>query len=70
MKIGVIANPFKDGAQSALLYLLDVIKGQKLESIVEDESLAALELANEGFAELPATELAKECDVVIVLGRM
>jgi len=68
MKIGVIANPFKDGAQSALLDLLGIIKEQKLESIVEDESLAALELSDKGFAELPATGLAKECDVVIVLG--
>jgi len=68
MKIGIIANPFKDGAQNALLQLLDVISSQNLESVVEDETLAALKLADKGYAELAASGLAKECDVVIVLG--
>ena len=68
MKIGVIANPFKDGAQSALLHLLNVINSHKLEAIVEDETLVALDLSEEGISTLPATGLAKECDVVIVLG--
>ncbi len=68
MKIGIIANPFKDGARSALLKLIDILKSHKLDTIVEDETVAKLDLSNRSIPELPATGLAKKCDVVIVLG--
>lgn len=68
MKVGIIANPYKDGVSSALLKLLDILKSHKLHTTVEDESIAALDLSNRNILELPATGLAKECDVVIVLG--
>ena len=68
MKLGIIVNPFKDGARSALLELLRVIDSKKMMSIVEDKTLTALGLSDEGFAELPAVKLGEECDVVIVLG--
>lgn len=68
MKVGIIANPYKDGVCSALLKLLEILNSHDLESYVEDETIAALELTNRNIAELPATGLAKECDVVIVMG--
>ncbi|MGJ8657487.1 MAG: NAD(+)/NADH kinase [Akkermansiaceae bacterium] len=68
MKVGIIANPYKDGVSSALLKLLEILKSHELESYVEDETISALQLTNREIPELPATGLAKVCDVVIVLG--
>jgi len=68
MKVGIIANPYKDGVCAALLKLLEILDSHKLEAIVEDESIAALDLTGKNIPELPAVGLAKECDVVIVLG--
>ncbi len=68
MKIGIIANPFKDGASKVLLHLLEIIASYEKEAIVEDETLAALELSGQNIPELAATDLAQVCDVVIVLG--
>ena len=68
MKVGIIANPHKDGVCSALLKLLEILKSENLHAIVEDETIAALDLAHKNIPELPATGLAQECDVVIVLG--
>lgn len=68
MKIGIIANPFKDGACSVLLQLLNVIGSHGMEGIVEDETIEALELGEKEIIELPARDLAKTCDVIIVLG--
>lgn len=70
MKVGIIANPYKDGVSSALLKLLDILKSHKLHTTVEDETIAALDFSNKNIPELPATGLAKECDVVIVLEEM
>lgn len=68
MKVGIIANPHKDGVCSALLKLLDLLKSQNLLAIVEDETITALDLSHKNIPELPATGLARECDVVIVMG--
>ncbi len=68
MKVGIIANPNKDGAYHALLKLLEILKSQKLEAIVEDETFSALSLSNEMAQQQTAYALAQECDVVIVLG--
>lgn len=68
MKVGIIANPRKDGVCATLLKLLEIIKSQKLHAIVEDETISSLNLAQNNIPELNATGLAAECDVVIVLG--
>jgi len=68
MKVGIIANPFKNGAASALLKLLDILSTYQISSVVEDETIAALKLTERNIPELPAIALAEQCDVVIVLG--
>ncbi len=68
MKVGIIANPYKDGVCSALLKLLEILKSHGLESFVEDETIKALGLSSESIAELSAVGLAQECDVVVVMG--
>ncbi len=68
MKVGIIANPHKDGVLLALLKLLDLLKEQNFQAVVEDETIRKLDLTDHGIPELAATELSKDCDVVIVLG--
>ncbi len=68
MKVGIIANPYKDGVRLALLRLLEILVSFDLSSVVEDETIAALDLGDHGVEVLSARGLADECDVVIVLG--
>lgn len=68
MKVGIIANPFKDGARVVLLKLVDILKLHHLDVVVEDDTIAALDLSEMNIRELPATRMAEQCEVVIVLG--
>lgn len=68
MKVGIIANPYKDGVRLALLKLLEILDSFELSSVVEDETIAALDLGAEEIEMLSARGLADGCDVVIVLG--
>ncbi len=64
MKIGIIVNPHKSGAQSTLNTLLELLKKNSIEYIIEEDSARTL-LAESGIT---AGELAKQCDYIAVLG--
>jgi NAD+ kinase len=64
MKVGIIANPHKQGAKASLRRLIDVLVGHGIECI-QDGATAALSGDDNG---LSGPELAAEVDVIAVLG--
>ncbi|MEM9238076.1 MAG: NAD(+)/NADH kinase, partial [Verrucomicrobiota bacterium] len=64
MKVGIIANPLKEGALEALRRLREVLAGHEIEAALLDETA---ELAGEDGG-LSGPDLAAVVDVVAVLG--
>ncbi|MEP4076771.1 NAD(+)/NADH kinase [Haloferula sp.] len=64
MKVGIIANPLKEGAKAALKRLRDALRAEGLEEFLEQETA---DLASESGG-LVGPELAQLVDVVAVLG--
>lgn len=67
MNIGIIANPRKEGASETIQTLQALLEKHGMTSLVEDDTAEQL-LEGEASKGVPATQLAKECDAVIVLG--
>lgn len=64
MKIGIIANPHKKGAATTVKALVATLAKHGIDSELEDDSAKILGEASP----YDATELAKRCDVIAVLG--
>lgn len=64
MKVGIIANPHKPGARSALDHLLGALAARGLEAMLERRT-ASLSGRSGG---LDGADLASLCDVLVVLG--
>ena len=64
MKVGIIANPHKEGAKAALKRLSDVLQAGGLERVLEKETA---ELIGESGG-LEGPELAESVDLIAVLG--
>lgn len=64
MKVGIIANPHKDGAAQTILSLIEVLGNHGIATELENDSARII---NEE-SPFDATELAKRCDVIAVLG--
>ena len=72
MNIGIIANPHKEGASKTLHTLMELLEKHGMNPMVEGDT--AKDLLENGSKHAGknsnkcASELAKECDVVLVLG--
>lgn len=64
MKVGIIANPHKEGASNTITALSVVLEQHGIATVLEDDTAAIIGSSST----LSAPELAKECDVIAVLG--
>ena len=64
MKVGIIANPHKKGAASTINALTAVLAQHNITSLLEDDSAEIIGAKSD----YSATALAKNCDVIAVLG--
>ena len=64
MKVGIVANPHKSGAEKTLDHLVTVLAEQGIASVLEEHTASLLD----GEAGVPGPDLAKEVDVIAVLG--
>ena len=68
MKVGIIANPSKDGVTVAVIELMELLTGSEISAVVEDDTASDLSLKLNSDQIATAPEMAKICDVVMVLG--
>ncbi len=64
MKVGIIANPHKPGAGKTIQSLIEVLSGHGIDTELENDSAEIIGV----HSKYSAAELAKNCDVIAVLG--
>ncbi len=68
MNVGIIANPSKDGVTKAVVDLVSLLIENEISVVVEDDTASDLDLTLQGSQVATAPEMAKDCDIVMVLG--
>lgn len=64
MKVGIIANPHKPGAEKTLRSLIKILEQNNISPVLEDDTAAILN-QHDG---LPASKLGETCDIIAVMG--